>query len=164
MNRRAVIALLVIALTVAADQGAKALVVATMALGGSVEILPFLSLYHARNDGIAFSMFAGFGDLGLALMAVVVLGFVLWLWWKTPAERKLTHFAFAIIVGGAIGNLIDRVRLGYVTDYVLFHTPVWSFAVFNLADACISVGAVAIVVDEFLIGRRQKESDQPGRD
>jgi signal peptidase II len=145
----------VILLTVVADQAIKAVVVATMALGGSVELLPFLALYHARNDGIAFSMFAGFGDLGLALMAVVVLGFVFWLWWKTPANRRLTHVAFAIIVGGAIGNLIDRVRLGYVVDYVLFHTPVWSFAVFNLADACISVGAVAIVVDEFLLGRRE---------
>ena len=92
-----------------------------------------------------------------ALAIIFASSFVFWLWWKTPAERRLTHVAFAIIVGGAIGNLIDRVRLGYVVDYVLFHTPVWSFAVFNLADAFISVGAAIIVLDEFLLaGRRAK--------
>ncbi|BDA87055.1 lipoprotein signal peptidase [Aureimonas sp. SA4125] len=160
MNPR-IVAALVILLTVVADQAIKAVVVATMELGGAIEILPFLALYHARNEGIAFSMFAGSADLALALMAVVVLAFVFWLWWKTPADRRLTHFAFAIIVGGAIGNLIDRVRLGYVTDYVLFHTPVWSFAVFNLADACISVGAVVIVADELLLGRREKKAVGP---
>ena len=140
-------------------------VVAEMPLGSAIEILPFLALYHARNEGIAFSMFAGFDDIGLVLLATAVLGFVAWLWWKTPADRKLTHFAFAIIVGGAIGNLIDRVRLGYVTDYVLFHTPVWSFAVFNLADAFISVGAAIIVLDEFLLaGRRKQTATEPRGD
>ena len=147
----------IVVLAVVADQAIKAAVVAEMPLGSAIELLPFLALYHARNEGIAFSMFAGFDDIALVLMAGAVLVFVAWLWWKTPADRKLTHFAFAIIVGGAIGNLIDRVLLGYVTDYVLFHTPVWSFAVFNLADAFISVGAAIIVFDEFLLaGRRAK--------
>jgi signal peptidase II len=147
----------IVVLAVVADQAIKAAVVAEMPLGSAIELLPFLALYHARNEGIAFSMFAGFDDIALVLMAGAVLVFVAWLWWKTPADRKLTHFAFAIIVGGAIGNLIDRVLLGYITDYVLFHTPVWSFAVFNLADAFISVGAAIIVLDEFLLaGRRAK--------
>lgn len=145
---------LTVALAVLADQAAKALVVAALPLSSSVELLPFLALFHTRNDGIAFSFFAGLGDVGLAVMALAVLLLVGWLWWKTPRERRLAHFAFAIIVGGAIGNLIDRVRLGYVVDYVLFHTPVWSFAVFNLADALISVGAALIVLDEVLLGRR----------
>ena len=148
-----------------AYQVIKAIVVAEMPLGSAIELIPYLALYHARNEGIAFSMFAGFDDIGLVLMATAVLGFVAWLWWKTPADRKLTHFAFAIIVGGAIGNLIDRVRLGYVTDYVLFHTPVWSFAVFNLADAFISVGAAIIVLDEFLLaGRRKQTAAEPRGD
>ncbi|WP_246191136.1 signal peptidase II [Aureimonas leprariae] len=156
MSRRTVLDLLIVAFAVLLDQGVKALVVATMPLGSAIELLPFLALYHARNEGIAFSMFAGLGDLGLAALALLVLVFVGWLWWKTPADRRLSHFAFAIIVGGALGNLIDRVRLGYVVDYVYFHTPVWSFAVFNLADACISVGAALIVLDEFLPTRRDR--------
>ncbi len=62
---------------------------------------------------------------------------------------------FALIVGGAVGNLIDRAVYGHVIDYILFHTPVWSFAVFNLADAFITVGAVAVLLEEFLGWRRQ---------
>jgi signal peptidase II len=147
-----------VVLAVILDQGIKALVVATMPLGGAIELLPFLALYHARNEGIAFSLFAGMGDLSLALLSGGVLVFVGWLWWKTPLARRLSHFAFAIIVGGAIGNLIDRLRLGYVVDYVFFHTPVWSFAVFNLADAFISVGAALILIDEFLLARPPKVS------
>ena len=155
MNRRLLVSgLLIVLVSVLADQAIKALVVATMGLGEAIEILPFLALYHARNTGIAFSMFSGLSDVSLSLIAGIVLVVVLYLWFKTPAERRLTHFGLAIIVGGAIGNLIDRVSLGYVVDYIYFHTPVWDFAVFNLADALISVGAVIILVDEFFLAPR----------
>ncbi|WP_279482739.1 signal peptidase II [Aureimonas sp. SK2] len=150
-------ALSIVALAVALDQAIKRIVVSTMGLGEAIEVLPFLALFHARNEGIAFSMLDGFHGLGLAAISAVVLAFVGWLWWNTPAERKLTQFGFAIIVGGAIGNLIDRVRLGYVVDYILFHTPVWSFAVFNLADAFISVGAGLILFDEFVLNRKKPQ-------
>ncbi|MBO0903674.1 signal peptidase II [Jiella sp. MQZ13P-4] len=143
--------LLTVVVAVVLDQLVKAVVVATMPLGSAIEVLPFLALFHARNTGIAFSMFAGLGDVGLSLLAAAVLAVVLFLWIKTPASRRLTHFGLAIIVGGAIGNLIDRTRLGYVVDYVYFHTPAFDFAVFNLADAFISVGAVIILLDEFVL-------------
>ncbi|HEX2019751.1 MAG TPA: signal peptidase II [Aurantimonas sp.] len=146
--------LLIVLVSVIADQAIKALVVATMGLGEAIEILPFLALYHARNTGIAFSMLAGLSDVSLSAIAGIVLVVVLYLWFKTPAERRLTHFGLAIIVGGAIGNLIDRIRLGYVVDYIYFHTPAWDFAVFNLADACITVGAIVILVDEFILAPR----------
>ncbi|MCB8839603.1 signal peptidase II [Aurantimonas sp. VKM B-3413] len=159
MSRRLVaFNLLVVVLSVVIDQAIKALVVATMGLGDAIEILPFLALFHARNTGIAFSMFAGLGDVGLSLLALAVLAVVLVLWWKTPAGRRLTHFGLAIIVGGAIGNLIDRIRLGYVVDYVYFHTPVWAFAIFNFADALITIGAVLILIDEFILAPRAKAS------
>jgi signal peptidase II len=142
---------IVVVLAVLADQAIKALVVATMPLGSAIELLPFLALLHARNEGIAFSMFDGVHDIGLALLSGAVLLFVGWLWWKTEAGRRWSHLAFALIVGGALGNLVDRVRLGYVVDYIYFHTPVWSFAVFNLADALISVGAALVILDEFVL-------------
>ncbi|MEN3793195.1 signal peptidase II [Fulvimarina sp. MAC3] len=155
-----------VVLAVVLDQAVKAIVVATMPLGYEIPILPFLSLLHARNTGIAFSMFAGTGPLGLALLAGVVLVGVLYLWIKTPADRKLTHFALAMVVGGAIGNLIDRLFLGYVVDYVFFHTPLFEFAVFNLADSFISVGAIVIVLDELVLAplkerrmKRERASD-----
>ena len=164
MNRRLFLSgFLIVFVAVVADQAIKALVVATMGLGEAIEILPVLALYHARNTGIAFSMFSGLSDVSLSLIAGVVLIVVLYLWYKTPADRRLTHFGLAVIVGGAIGNLIDRVRLGYVVDYVYFHTPSWDFAVFNLADACITVGAIIILVDEFILApreaRRAKRAD-----
>ena len=148
--------IIVVVLAVILDQVVKAIVVATMGLGEMIPITPFLALLHARNTGIAFSMLAGLGPIELAGLAAVVLVAVLWLWVKTPPDRKLTHFALAIVVGGAIGNLIDRLVLGYVVDYVYFHTPVWSFAVFNLADSFISVGAFLIVIDEFLLAPRKQ--------
>lgn len=147
----------VVLFAVALDQVIKALVVATMPLGAAIELVPFLALFHARNTGIAFSMFADLGDVGLSLLASGVLVVVLALWWKTPADRRLTHFGLAIIVGGAIGNLIDRVRLGYVVDYVYFHTPAFDFAVFNLADACITIGAIIILLDEFVLARTERD-------
>ena len=63
---------------------------------------------------------------------------------------------FALIIGGAAGNVIDRVVHGHVIDYILFHTPVWSFAIFNLADAFITVGAIMVVLEEFLGWRRDR--------
>ena len=69
------------------------------------------------------------------------------------AGQVLARIGFALIIGGAIGNLIDRAVYGHVIDYILFHTPVWSFAVFNLADAFITVGAVLVVCEEFLVWR-----------
>jgi hypothetical protein len=66
------------------------------------------------------------------------------------------RIGFALVLSGAFGNLIDRVWLGYVVDYVLFHLPNWSFAIFNLADAFITVGAILIVLEEFIGWRREK--------
>jgi len=150
---RVLLALAVVAVLVALDQGIKAAVVATMPLGSAIELLPFLALYHTRNEGIAFSFLSGFHGWGLALISTLVLAFVSWLWWNTPRARRVSQWGFALVAGGAVGNLIDRVWLGYVVDYVLFHTPSWSFAVFNLADAFISVGAALILLDEIWLSR-----------
>ncbi|WP_292154291.1 signal peptidase II, partial [Mesorhizobium sp.] len=81
---------------------------------------------------------------------------------RTPAGHVLARIGFALIVGGALGNLIDRAVYGHVIDYILFHTPVWSFAVFNFADAFISVGAALVVFDELIGWRRETRSQDPG--
>ena len=97
---------------------------------------------------------------------VVGLGLAAWLgftafsknlmYFYTPVEDRLRLASISLICAGAIGNLIDRAIYGHVIDYVLFHTPVWSFAVFNLADAFITVGAGLVLLDEFLGWRREK--------
>jgi signal peptidase II len=163
VSRRTLDAVLTVLIAIGADQVIKLLVVRFMALGESIEILPFLALFHARNEGIAFSMLNNFHGWGLAAISAAVLLFVFWLWRNTPADRRLANFGFALIVGGAVGNLIDRVSLGYVVDYILFHTPVWSFAVFNLADSFISIGAVLILIDEVVLSRRRATPDEDAR-
>ena len=75
---------------------------------------------------------------------------------ESEPHQRCAQLGFALIIGGAIGNLIDRVWLGYVVDYVLFHLPNWSFAVFNLADAFITVGAMLVVLEEIIAWRKSR--------
>lgn len=146
----------IIAIAVATDQLIKVLVETNLPMQEAVELLPFLALYRTYNTGVAFSMFSWIDDSGLVLIALAVIVFVLVLAWRTPPMHRLAHFGFALIVGGAIGNIIDRAMLGHVVDYIFFHTPIWSFAVFNLADAFITIGAALVICDEFFgIGRPQ---------
>ena len=144
------------ALAVALDQWIKYLVETRLALHEQVDILPFLALYRTYNTGVAFSMLSSFGDTGLIVISLAVIAFVLYLASRSTGDQFLARIGFALIVGGAIGNLIDRAVYGHVIDYILFHTPVWSFAVFNLADAFITVGAIMVLAEEFLGWRRQR--------
>lgn len=140
------------AIAVALDQWIKAQVERGLNMHEQVDILPFFALFRTYNTGVAFSMFSWAGDRALVVLAMAVILFVLFLAWRSTSRLALT--GFALIVGGAIGNIIDRIAYGHVIDYFLFHTPVWSFAVFNLADAFITVGAGLVLVHE-LFGSRQ---------
>jgi signal peptidase II len=143
---------------VAFDQWIKFLVETQLFMHEQVDILPFLALYRTYNTGVAFSMFSSIGDKGLILLSLAVVAFVLYLAFKTGPRQVLARVGFALIIGGAIGNLVDRTVYGHVIDYILFHTPVWSFAIFNLADAFITVGAGLVLLDEFIGWRRMKSS------
>lgn len=145
-----------VAIAVALDQWIKHLVETRLALHEMVDLLPFLALYRTYNTGVAFSMFSSFGDTGLIVVSLAVIAFVLYLASRSTNDQHLARLGFALIVGGAIGNLIDRAFYGHVIDYILFHTPVWSFAIFNLADAFITVGAGLVLLEEFLGWRRQR--------
>ena len=137
------------------DQGVKFAMEAALTERTPVPVLPPLYWYLTRNYGIAFSMLDWMGEWGLVAVSTLVLGVVVALWSRTPRAHRLAWFGFALVAGGAIGNLIDRVMLGYVSDYVLLSAGGWSFAVFNLADAFITLGAGAVLADELLgWGRR----------
>jgi signal peptidase II len=148
--------MLAAAVAVALDQWVKRLVEAGMDYHEMIEIMPFLALFRTHNTGIAFSFLSGFGDGVLIILTTMVILLVLALAWRSDPRQQFARLGFALIIGGAIGNLIDRVLLGYVIDYVLFHTPVWSFAVFNLADAFITIGAGLIILEEVLAWRKQR--------
>ncbi len=148
-----------VALAAAAiDQWIKQLVEAELGMHIPVQLLPFLSLFRTHNTGIAFSMLDDLGSVGLIAVTLAVLGFVVWIAARADPNQRLARFGFALIVGGALGNLVDRVWHGYVVDYILFHLPSWSFAIFNLADAFITVGAGLVILDEFLLWRRTRRT------
>lgn len=149
---------LVTVAAIGADQWIKHLVETRLPMQEMVELLPFLALYRTYNTGVAFSMFSSVGDLGLVAISAAVILFVLYLAWRTEPGNRLARLGFALIVGGALGNVIDRAAYGHVVDYILFHTPVWSFAVFNLADALITVGAALVVLEELLIWRSSRKA------
>jgi signal peptidase II len=146
----------VVALAIVLDQWIKYMVETGLAMHIPVDVLPFLALYRTHNTGIAFSLLSDFGSVGLVAVTLAVVAFVVWIAIRTDKAQWLARFGFALIVGGALGNLIDRVWHGHVIDYVLFHLPNWSFAVFNLADAFISVGAALVILDEFILWRRSR--------
>lgn len=140
------------------DQWIKYLVETELAMHVPVPVLPFLALFRTHNTGIAFSMFADLGSIGLIAITLAVIAFITVIALRTDPAQRLARIGFALIIGGAIGNLIDRIWHGYVVDYVLFHLPSWSFAVFNLADVFISTGAALVVLEEFLVWRRTRRS------
>jgi len=119
-----------------------------------VPLLPVLALYRTYNLGVAFSLMSGMEREVIVGMRIIIVAFVLWLWRRTSKDRPLAHIGFALIIAGAIGNLIDGFLYGHVIDYILFHTATWSFAVFNLADSFISIGAGLVIIDE-LIGPKK---------
>ncbi len=147
----------------ALDQWVKHLVVTGLELNRRVELLPFLSLYRTINTGISFSLLEGLGRAGLLAVALVVSVFILWLAFKTRPEQVLARLGFALVLGGAAGNLVDRALRGHVVDYILFHTPNWSFAIFNLADSFITVGAVLVVLQELVDWRSAAHGEEPPR-
>lgn len=130
---------------VVADQISKLIVEARLPEGHPVAVLPILALLHVRNSGIAFSMLANSG-FGLVLLPLAVTAVVLAFWAHNREGGKAAAAGFALILGGAIGNLIDRLRLGYVTDFLLLHFGDWTLFVFNLADAALTLGPALLLV------------------
>jgi signal peptidase II len=115
-------------------------------------LMPYARLVHWSNTGSAFGMFQGLGNV-FAVMAVVVAGFILYYYPQIDRRDWLVRTALTLQLSGALGNLIDRIHQGFVTDFV----SVGRFAVFNVADSCISVGTVLLVIGMYLSDRRQEQ-------
>jgi len=135
------------------DQILKYLVEAMLPFQQAVPIVPYLALYRTWNEGVAFSFLSGMNGWAIIVMRLAIVAFILWWWRGADRSAGLMHFGFALIVAGAIGNIIDRFIYGHVVDYVLFHTESWSFAVFNLADSLITLGAIAVGLSEIFLNR-----------
>jgi len=124
-----------------------------------VEILPIFNLQWAENRGVSFNMLTADGDFGrwalVGMTGLIVIGLGIWL--KTVQTRVLS-IAIGLVIGGAIGNIYDRAVFGYVADFFQFHVGDWSFAIFNVADSCITVGAALLIWDTFFGPKSEKEN------
>ena len=141
-----------------ADQFTKILILGYYQLGDSTYVTSFFNVVRVHNTGAAFSFLAGasgwqrwfFTILGLVAAVVII-----WMLKSHPGQ-KLFSFAMACILGGAIGNVIDRLAYGYVVDFLDFHWRGMHFPAFNVADSAISIGAVCLILDELLRVRKTR--------
>ncbi|HEY5801100.1 MAG TPA: signal peptidase II [Burkholderiaceae bacterium] len=141
-----------------ADQFTKVLILGNYSLGDSTYVTSFFNVVRAHNTGAAFSFLAGasgwqrwfFTAIGIAAAA-----FIIWML-RSHAGQRLFSFALACILGGAIGNVVDRLLHGYVVDFVQLHWRGWYFPAFNVADSAITVGAACLILDELLRVRKAK--------
>ena len=139
-----------------ADQFTKILIVGYYQLGDSTQVTSFFNIVRVHNSGAAFSFLAGSSGWQRWFFTVIgVLAAVVILWLlKSHAGQKLFAFALACILGGALGNVIDRILYGHVVDFLDFHWHGWHFPAFNLADSAITIGAACLILDELLRVRR----------
>ena len=150
--------LAIAALIIIADQITKTLIIGSFQHGDSVTITSFFNLVRVHNSGAAFSFLAGASGwqrwffIGVGLAAA---GFIVWML-RGHGGQRLFAWALALILGGALGNVIDRILHGYVVDFIQVHHSGWYFPSFNVADSAISVGAACLILDEILRVRRSR--------
>jgi signal peptidase II len=120
-----------------------------------IEVTPFFNLVLTWNRGVSFGMFGGEDGAGAWLLSLVAIAIVVGLGvWLRRADRPSLAVALGLVIGGALGNVIDRVRLGAVADFLDFHVAGYHWPAFNLADSAITVGVVALVVPTLFGGRK----------
>ena len=150
------------AVVVTADQGSKRVALDNLVPGLSVDVLPFLSWTLTCNEGAAFSLFQGFGWL-FAAVAVLVSAYLAFEIWRLasalpPRRFRMEGTACALIMAGALGNLVDRLERACVVDFVHVHYGWFNYPIFNVADSAITVGAALWI--GLLLFRRDKPSRQ----
>jgi signal peptidase II len=137
------------AAVIAADQLVKWIVLARFAPGEGLEVTSFFNLVLVFNKGAAFSFLAREAGWQMPLLvgfALVAAGIVSVLIVRSP-DKNLLRAALALILGGALGNVIDRLRFGHVVDFLDFHAAGWHFPAFNVADSAITIGAALLILD-----------------
>lgn len=141
-----------------ADQFTKILILGYYQLGDSTTVTGFFNIVRAHNSGAAFSFLRDASGwqrwlfTGIGIAAAI---FIVWMLRSHPGQ-KLFSFALACILGGAIGNVVDRLLYGYVVDFLQFHWAGWYFPAFNVADSAITIGAIGLILDELLRVRKAK--------
>jgi signal peptidase II len=159
MNRKGIYPVIILAL-LSIDQLTKALIARSILFQSSKSIIPgFFNLTHIRNRGAIFGFFSHSESrilfIFLTLVSLVALGLVIYYFFKTPSSQRFMKISLSVILAGALGNLMDRLFRGYVIDFLDFHIKNWHWPSFNVADACITVGAFLLIF--ILVFKRGKE-------
>lgn len=147
-------------LIVILDQVTKVMAEASMSYGQRISVLPVFDFTLLYNPGAAFSFLAnqpGWQRWFFTLVALLAIAFILYMMRKHRSDTRFL-LALTLILGGAVGNLIDRVLYGHVIDFLLFYWDTWHYPAFNLADSAITVGAVLLIADELLRWRKKKDA------
>jgi signal peptidase II len=141
-----------------ADQFVKVLILGYYHEGDSTYVASFFNVVRAHNTGAAFSFLAGASGWQRWFFTVIGIAAAIFIIWmlRAHAGQKLFSFALACILGGAIGNVLDRLVHGYVVDFVQVHWRGWYFPAFNVADSAITIGAALLILDELRRVRRAK--------
>jgi len=157
-GRYSALGLMVAALTALIDQGHKWWMILGFHIEekGRVAVLPFLDLIYTKNTGISYSLFEMKGQTGQLMLAAFALlaSIALWVWIARAAASRLMAISLALILGGAIGNGLDRVTLGGVADFFLFHALGHTWYVFNIADIAIVAGVIGLLYESYVVSRK----------
>lgn len=163
-DRRFAVWMAVALIVVVADQLTKLAVIQYIDLYGRVPLTSFINLTHQRNTGAAFSFLADAGGWQRWFFTVLALAVSLviagWLWRSRDSAPLPLAAGLALVLGGAVGNLIDRVVHGYVTDFIQVWFGAWPFPSFNVADSAITVGAALLIVDALFISGREGKTTE----
>lgn len=120
-----------------------------------IEVLPFFNLVTVRNYGISFGLFnSGSPEASIVFVAVALVIVIALAVWLRSATQPLIAVALGLVIGGAIGNVVDRVRLGAVFDFLDFHAFGWHWPAFNVADSAITIGVALLCIDSLFAGKR----------
>jgi signal peptidase II len=143
------------------DQTSKAWATRSLRNGDMSVISGFLNFAYAQNTGVAFSMFDDHGDAGrwgLSIVAFVAAALVLYFFWRTPRTDDRMMGALALLLAGIAGNVTDRMRLGFVVDFIDVQFGSWHYPTFNVADSAICIGSGLLIIDMFLNKRKTADA------
>ncbi|MBF0472630.1 MAG: signal peptidase II [Nitrospirae bacterium] len=154
MFRKRIILIFAVLIIAALDQATKSLIVTNIPLNDSIEITSFFNIVYIQNVGAAFGSLKGLGNPIFIVLSIIVIIFLTILIFKEK-QGMLLSLSYCLLIGGAVGNLIDRLTRGYVVDFLDFHVSDYHWASFNVADSALSVGMVLVILIQ-LKGLKQK--------
>jgi signal peptidase II len=159
-TRRFILWMVIAIAVVLADQMTKWAIIRWVPLYGNVPINDFINLTHQQNTGAAFSFLAGASGwqrwFFVVLATVVSAVLAVWIWRIREEGPTILAAGLSLVLGGAMGNLIDRIGLGYVTDFIQVWFGSWAFPSFNIADSAITVGAALLIIDALFLSGKEK--------